>query len=650
MFGCGAWSQTVTDTHITTHHDSIPRFVQNPDHIAIQSGLWSDPATWGGQPIPDCDSVETAANLAEGKPLDESHVGHDVQIPEGITVTYDMRSATEIGSIEVGGVLRFEPSAPTMLHCDDITVMPSGVLQMGSVDQPITTEIVFNDSPFGDNDREQFGHGLIVFGRLIAHGKPKTAYVRATSHITAGASGSGSDRDVTNWSSDDTLVVPHTFQQIIRKRSPPYQNSSEVVSCTGGVNWSEPLTFDHPGMAANPWGIQRFPAIANLTRSIVFRSENLEGVRGHVIILAMGTADLSFIEFRSMGRTRGDMLIDNTDADHIGTNQIARYPFHLHHSSGDPASLVGCTFRDNLRWAIVVHGSNNNLIENNVVFDSQGSAIMAEDGTEVGNQYIANLIIKVRGGRHVGDKRAGASAGSPNLGLDSSGIWMRGGSHIIRDNLVFDVGGWSYNINGYGRRRLSSKVTTESFLKPIIEFANNEAAGSRGGLWQTWSQGQISVKSYRRRVFDGLVAWNVSTGVEEYHDGNNTYKDFVLVNDPSVSSQNSGVTYWYRPTTRVSHAMKLGAGTYENFNNRITGLRASGWNVGITTTRTADEGTVFTAPELANFMNFVYTDEEQERVTTIIDPVFLPSSVGPTLYPEKTPTDIFRLWLFEPSL
>ena len=69
------------------------------------------------------------------------------------------------------------------------------------------------------------------------------------------------------------------------------------------------------------------------------RSENPNGVRGHMIFMARADVDLRYVEVREMGRTRMGVL-DSTEFDaqgkvtNFGTNQIGRYAIHFHHDFG----------------------------------------------------------------------------------------------------------------------------------------------------------------------------------------------------------------------------------------------------------------------------------------------------------------------------
>ena len=49
------------------------------------------------------------------------------------------------------------------------------------------------------------------------------------------------------------------------------------------------------------------------------------------------------------------------------------------------------TVRDSNQRAIVVHGTNRFQVEENVVFNTKGHAIILEDGIETGNLFLKNL-------------------------------------------------------------------------------------------------------------------------------------------------------------------------------------------------------------------------------------------------------------------
>ena len=75
--------------------------------------------------------------------------------------------------------------------------------------------------------------------------------------------------------------------------------------------------------------------------------------------------------------------------------RLGRYPIHLHFC-GDSAGTVVAknTVRQSNQRCIVVHGTNNLEIRENVAFDTKGHCFMLEDGMEIGNSFIRNIGIQ----------------------------------------------------------------------------------------------------------------------------------------------------------------------------------------------------------------------------------------------------------------
>jgi len=158
----------VTDTAIITPHDTIPRFGALPTVVAIESGDWSNPLVWSDGSVPSVDAI--------------------VSIPAGLFVTYDVDSSVELDVVEVSGSLDFDPSVNTSLWLNELMVMPSGKLTVGTAENPIdasvSAEIVFTDTPGANGlnfktgtvetpgiDPSQYGNGLLSFGSTIVRGR-----------------------------------------------------------------------------------------------------------------------------------------------------------------------------------------------------------------------------------------------------------------------------------------------------------------------------------------------------------------------------------------------------------------------------------------------------------------------------------------------
>jgi hypothetical protein len=236
--------------------------------------------------------------------------------------------------------------------------------------------------------------------------------------------------------------------------------------------------------------------VANLTRSVVFRSENPAGTRAHTYFNRYADVWLKHAAFVEMGRTKGTPL-DSTrrnergQIEKIGTNQIGRYPVHFHHCQGprakgkraadDPAMAgheseyatdntlltappmtdpapenttvveakddpkepksryqfecvgnVVWSANPITRWGITVHQSHYGLIADNVVVCCAGSGIVTEDGNETGNIFENNFVSHVTG--------EGRPDGRQNeIGFEGSAYWFRGPNNIVRNNQAYDA-------------------------------------------------------------------------------------------------------------------------------------------------------------------------------------------------------------------
>lgn len=120
--------------------------------------------------------------------------------------------------------------------------------------------------------------------------------------------------------------------------------------------------------------------VALLSRNILFKSGKDENLShgGHLWI--RHTPDVAQtiqgVEFRDFGQQ--------------GT--LGRYPIHFHLCDNQILSTVAKnTIRNSHQRCIVVHGTNNLMVRENIAFDTKGHCFMTEDGIETGNTFLKNL-------------------------------------------------------------------------------------------------------------------------------------------------------------------------------------------------------------------------------------------------------------------
>jgi parallel beta-helix repeat protein len=207
--------------------------------------------------------------------------------------------------------------------------------------------------------------------------------------------------------------------------------------------------------------------------------------------------------FKGLGRTRMGVL-DNTGyaldgtLRHTGTNQIGRYSLHFHHTfgprtpqaNGHQFTVIGNAIDDASKWGITVHNSHYGLIRDNVVYNSRGAGIAAEDGTESFNVFEHNFAMRSEGSGEFAP-RSGYGGATADPGGEGAGFWMRGPNNVLRNNVAANVDVFGYGIaaGGLGEVRIPafqgadpSKAgeyrlvdTTDA---PLLEFSGNEAYGA----------------------------------------------------------------------------------------------------------------------------------------------------------------------------
>ncbi len=623
---------TVTATHIMTPHDTIPRFCGNPTVVAQTNGSWSDPNTWSTNQIPGSDAR--------------------VSIPQNIQVTYNVHSEAEIECIEVAelGELEWSTNQDTRLRVTNVQVLPNGTLTLGSTGHPIsanhTAELIIRDVPLDVNgsDPSQYGNGLNVFGTMNVHGAPmERSFLRFSSEAHVGQTTLQLESGPIGWKSGDRLIIPDTRQIPFRKKQKYFSQAEEptILTISGSTaTLNAPLQFDHWGprdadgdVGAIEQGM--LPHVGNLTRNVIIRSTRLpetskaaycmgaENVnnpsscvtRGHTLFLRRAAVDIRYASFENLGRTTNESL-NNTTVDgngtptSIGLNQIGRYSLHMHRvmgpvnlsNTGYQYYLVGNVIEGMLKWGLAVHDTHYGLIQDNIAYDGQGSAITTEDGNESFNVFERNFVVHTKAGDEEqvleSAKRGGVFSSRQLFGTTRDGFWFSGMNNYIRDNVVANSPDFAYNYNGYyltpnqpiPNFRGANMVTDSTIhvALPVLESARNEAYGATGqGLWATWSRGCCSVGRYTDvSLFKDYRIWHVNhSAAEFFHESRNTLDGFIVRNDPAISAQSQG------GSIRFNRGFHFSNNSYENGQTIFRNIDMQGFNVGIRLPLKPEDGT-----------------------------------------------------------
>jgi hypothetical protein len=491
---------------IHTSHENIPDYVQNPDTVTIKDGNWFDPTVWSAG-VPDADKsghvnheVEVATFVPpidpppdpdpEPEPAtlpvylnDELFHAHRIvrTFDNGLDVLridYDepLMAAADVSAvckhlhINAGGKLRFAPGEHTELRVCTLTQF--GRLQAGTPEDPITgsVNIIFRDMPIDTQfDPQQLGNGLLVLGdaTLETSGRKRTPGLRVAAAPHAGDLTLVLSDDPLGWLPGDELWIPDTRDYWPWSSYTYFDQQERVVieSVNGNVvTLTQPLSFNHEPADG------KLPHVFHLSSNITFRSENPNGVRGHIIITGRADIRLRDAVCADLGRTTFAQL-DNTHLGpereilHIGTNQIGRYTFHMHHVYGkenlvDTPSfeLTGNVFLDGRKWGVAIHDTHYGLIRGNVIVGFQGAGLIMEDASEFANMAKQNFIGDVRGSGQDVQGRTGTVGVDPvvandpmlvgdgtpenpfrtigDTGHEGAGIWTRGISNDFDENVI----------------------------------------------------------------------------------------------------------------------------------------------------------------------------------------------------------------------
>jgi hypothetical protein len=322
---------------------------------------WSDPATWGGQlPGP------AAA----------------VIVPAGRTVLLD-QDATVAG-LTVEGELRFADK-DIALTTGHVLVQGSGVLRIGDEARPYVRQALITlTGPSSTQNIDGMGTKFIGAGsggRIDMHGETRRMpWTKLAAALPAGAT-TIQVLDATGWRVGDSIVIAAGSVE------PDEAEVRSIASITGtSIGLDRPLQFARVGtvQTIDQRSVDLRSEVGLLSRNIVIQGDAAsENTRfgGHVMIMAGGKATIDGVEFRHMGQF----------------DRLGRYPFHWH-LVGDASGqyLRNSAINGSIQRGIVVHGTQGALVSGNVVYDTVGHNIVAENDASFNNLFQSNLAVRNR--------------------------------------------------------------------------------------------------------------------------------------------------------------------------------------------------------------------------------------------------------------
>jgi hypothetical protein len=490
--------------------------------VALQSGPWSDPDTWGG-------SVPTASD--------------SVSI-SGVTVIYDMAAdvnpAAEAKDIVIhaGGQLIFSRQISTRLDLDgSLTVRGGGVLDVGTVSDPIPVDVsayigfnVANDRLFSSNDPsdpafqpgpipsipdyhpEDTGLWVIEADtNATFYGASKLAWTKLAQDATAGETELALTDAAAGWRVGDRVVITPTS-------AGAEQVEVRTIVAVGGnqVRLDQGLAYSHEGSlyAYDPTTeatrriaseaeliggeiiVPRQAEIGVLTHNVTVASnlvaEGDPNHRAHSAYLAGATGAIAYTEFRDLGPRA----------------KLGRYPIHFHkmRPSGGGLLVEGASVwnstSDPGNKFIAIHATDGVVVRDTVGFNAQGAGFYLESATEVGSRLEHNLGVLVYGPEELPDE-SGIQFGHPTTA--SAVYWVREGNEFIGNVAAAGTAGTAGFWFTPNRQGTTGNPTS---------FVGNEAHGNDTGFYYSGgnalSLGSSQGLLWRNRV--GVQATTMPVG------------------------------------------------------------------------------------------------------------------------------------------
>ena len=467
---------------------------------ATQTGLWTNPDTWGGV-----------------LPVD----GDVVQIPEGIEVSLASMLSARIKTLRVDGTLRFSPTDDTQLQVDTLVSTCSGTLEIGSQSNPIqsgtSAKVVFIDNG-AVSDPNLISRGALLMGQTTIHGATKTHRAIISPQAQQGDSVLTLTSAPSGWELGDQLVITGT-----QPNNPESDEIRTIQSISGTqITLNSALTLDHTAPQAD---LNVY--VANTTRNVEFVSENTAiPNRGHIMFMSPNV-DIRNARFTELGRTDKTQELDDFEitfpdegagddapatatATALGGSNIrGRYALHFHQLGTDasttPAHVSGSVVFNGPGWGFVNHSSHVNFI-NNVSYGLQGAGFYTEAGDEIGTMQ-GNIAIRSVNSNftldHAGAIDPDLGAGRMDYGNDGDGFWLTGNRVSLINNVAAGASahGFIYwtdgimEISGNTATRVTVAVnslpngnlitnrdTVPVWWAPLAESRGNESYGSTIGF------------------------------------------------------------------------------------------------------------------------------------------------------------------------
>ncbi len=319
------------------------------DVTAVRTGLWSDPAVWGGT---------------------RPGSGARVTIPVGQKVIYDLENGPTLKSLDVLGTLEFAQDRSMRLAARQITVR--GMMAAGTATAPFRADKRLEIALTGAATTAIADDGFVVDGGTLALYGADTGFswTRLASPANVGAT-------------KITLVTAVAWPvgaEIAVLGAGNDEQETRVIKAIDGAT----ITLDRPLEEKH-------------------RSE--EGLRSEVALLdrtieiqGVGNGFGAYVR----GINRATMTLRNVELSALGRKGVSgQYP--LMFDGVTKPILTSSVIRDSGNRCLTLRQTTGAEVSDNVAINAYGHCFATEDGAETANIFSGNLVARVRGGALPGD-------------------------------------------------------------------------------------------------------------------------------------------------------------------------------------------------------------------------------------------------------
>lgn len=501
-----------------------------PPSTPISAGLnWSDPATWGGT-IPPANA--------------------NVMIPAGKTVTVDRD--VDVRDINVYGTLRFADK-DLEIRANSIMVHGSGFFQVSNNAAPFTKKLTITLKG-SDQSVDVMGMGTKLLGAMAGGkveiiGENRVSWTQLGLNATKGSSSITLKQSV-DWRIGERIVIASS------SLNPDEVDERTITAINGAIiTLDKPLTHFHFGQLQTFAGktLDERAEVALLTRNIVIQgdeSSTESKFGGHVMIMGSSSAQIE-----TNPALRSSAKIQGVEFRRMGQfDRLGRYPIHWHRngdSTGD--FLKGSSIHDSVQRGVVVHETDQVLVQNNVVYNTIGHNYVVENGSERTNTFDKNLGLLPQAVQFT------AAALRDQNDKAAAAFWLRTAAGTYTGNTA---AGGQFAGFWFDQGTIESKVASKALLSfkdnTVHSHVGGRLAGTERDAWAIWQTDEYTDLLKGVVKFERVNVYKNTRGIETIGRGivtdsmladNSFGFTGVLLKDSTVVSRSANTEtdyYWGR--------------------------------------------------------------------------------------------------------